>query len=134
MNERIKVIRKHFGMNQTEFGAEFGLSQTTIAGYENGKRMPLDVIITSICRRFSVDEHWLRTGEGDMFRPMTEREELHMLFGQFMAGEDDPEIQRLKEALLAVLLRTTKDEWRILAAKAQEFVDLVNPKEKADQD
>ena len=134
MNERIKAVRKHYGMNQTDFGVEIGLSQTTVASYENGKREPLNVSIQAICARFNVDEHWLRTGEGDMFRPMTEREELHMLFGQFMSGEDDPEIQRLKEALLTVLLRTTKDEWRILAAKAQEFVDLVTPKENADQD
>lgn len=133
MNERIKAVRKHFGMNQTEFGAELGLKQGAITGYERGIRVPLDVSIQAICSRFNVDEHWLRTGEGDMFRPMTEREELHMLFGQFMAGEDDPEIQRLKEALLTVLLRTTKEEWRILAAKAQEFVDLVT-KENADQD
>lgn len=134
MNKRIKSVRKHFGMNQTEFGAEFGLSQTTIAGYENGKRMPLDVIITSICKRFNVDEHWLRTGEGEMFRPQTEREELHMLFAQFMAGDDDPDLQRFKEALFTVLLRTTKDEWRILADKAREFIDLYQGEEKAGQD
>ena len=134
MKDRIRAIRKHFGLNQTEFGAEINMKRGTVAGYETGSRVPLDVVIQTICKRFNVDEHWLRTGEGEMFRPQTEREELHMLFGQFMAGEDDPEIQRLKEALLTVLLRTTKDEWRILAAKAQEFVDLVNPKEKADQD
>ena len=134
MKDRIRAIRKHYGMNQTEFGAEIGMKQSSVTNYELGLRVPLDVVIQSICSRFNVDEHWLRTGEGDMFRPMTEREELHMLFGQFMAGEDDPEIQRLKEALLTVLLRTTKEEWRILAAKAQEFVDLVTPKENADQD
>ena len=134
MKDRIRAIRKHYGMNQTEFGAEIGMKQSSVTNYELGLRVPLDVVIQSICSRFNVDEHWLRTGEGDMFRPMTEREELHMLFGQFMAADEDPEIQRLKEALLTILLRTTKDEWRILAAKAQEFVDLVNPKENADQD
>ena len=133
MKDRIRAIRRHYNLNQTEFGAEINMKRGTVAGYETGSRVPLDVVIQAICARFNVDEHWLRTGEGEMFRPMTEREELHMLFGQFMAGEDDPEIQRLKEALLTILLRTTKDEWRILAAKAQEFVDLVT-KENADQD
>lgn len=134
MNNRIKAVRKHFGMNQTEFGAEIGVTQGAITSYEKGTREPLNLSIQAICTRFGVDEHWLRTGEGEMFRPMTEREELHMLFAQFMAGDDDPDLQRFKEALFTVLLRTTKDEWRILAAKAQEFIDLYHGEEKAGQD
>ena len=136
MKDRIRAIRKHFGMNQTDFGAEIGMKQSTVTNYELGLRVPLDVVIQTICKRFNVDEHWLRTGEGEMFRPQTEREELHMLFAQFMAGDDDPDLQRFKEALFTVLLRTTKDEWRILAAKAQEFIDLYQDQgeEKAGQD
>ena len=134
MNNRIKAVRKHFGMNQTEFGAEIGVTQGAITSYEKGTREPLNLSIQAICTRFNVDEHWLRTGEGEMFRPQTEREELHMLFAQFMAGDDDPDLQRFKEALFTVLLRTTKDEWRILADKAQEFIDLYQGEEKAGQD
>ena len=134
MNNRIKSVRKHFGMNQTEFGAEIGVTQGAITSYEKGTREPLNLSIQAICTRFNVDEHWLRTGEGEMFRPQTEREELHMLFGQFMAGDDDPDLQRFKEALFTVLLRTTKDEWRILEAKAREFIDLYQGEEKAGQD
>lgn len=134
MKDRIRAIRKHFGMNQTEFGAEIGMKQSTVTNYELGLRVPLDVVIQTICNRFNVDEHWLRTGEGEMFRPQTEREELHMLFAQFMAGDDDPDLQRFKEALFTVLLRTTKDEWRILEAKAREFIDLYQGEEKAGQD
>lgn len=64
MENRIRELRKKLGMNQTEFGARIGLKQTTIAGYENGSRNPLDSIIISICREFNVNENWLRTGEG----------------------------------------------------------------------
>lgn len=134
MNERIRAVRKHFGMTQAEFSAEIGVKQGTVAGYETGSRVPLDISIQSICSRFNVDEHWLRTGEGEMFKPQTEREELHMLFAQFMAGDEDPDLQRFKEALFTVLLRTTKDEWRILEAKAREFMDLYQGEEKAGQD
>ena len=134
MKDRIRAIRKHFGLNQTEFGAEINMKRGTVAGYETGSRVPLDVVIQTICTRFNVDEHWLRTGEGEMFRPQTEREELHMLFAQFMAVDDDPDLQRFKEALFTVLLRTTKDEWRILEAKAREFIDLYQGEEKAGQD
>ena len=67
MNERIKEIRKSKGLTQSEFGAQIGVKGTTITNYESGGRTPSDAIIVSICREFDVNEHWLRTGEGDMF-------------------------------------------------------------------
>lgn len=67
MNERIKAVRKEQKMTQTEFGAKIGLKGNTITNYESGARTPSDAIIVSICREFGVNEHWLRTGEGNMF-------------------------------------------------------------------
>lgn len=67
MNERIKEIRKSKGLTQSEFGAKIGVKGNTITNYESGGRTPSDAIIVSICREFDVNEHWLRTGEGDMF-------------------------------------------------------------------
>lgn len=66
MNERIKELRKALQLNQTEFGSRIGVKQTTVAGYENGTRVPLDAVISSICREFDVNEDWLRNGEGEM--------------------------------------------------------------------
>lgn len=69
MNERIKELRKFFGINQTEFGNMIGVKQGSIASYESGARTPLNSVILSICREFNVNEKWLRTGEGEMFVP-----------------------------------------------------------------
>lgn len=77
MNERIKQIRKKLGLNQTQFGERIGVKQGTIAGYETGARVPLDTVITSICREFSVNEVWLRTGEGgedNMFTKLSDED------------------------------------------------------------
>ena len=134
MHNRIKAVRNTVKLTQQEFADRLGIRRGTIANYELGRNEPIDAVITLICREFNVNEHWLRTGEGEMFRPQTEREELHMLFAQFMAGDDDPDLQRFKEALFTVLLRTTKDEWRILEAKARELMDLYQGEEKAGQD
>lgn len=64
MNNRLKAIRKYFGLNQKEMGERINLSQTHISSLENGVREVTDRIISDICREFNVDEHWLRTGEG----------------------------------------------------------------------
>lgn len=69
MKQRLRELRKTLNLNQTEFGNRIGVKQSTITGYETGKRIPLDSVIFSICREFNVNENWLRSGEGDMFLP-----------------------------------------------------------------
>lgn len=67
INDRLKLIRKSLEMNQTDFGAKIGLSQTSIGLYEKGSRDLTERIIAQLCQTYSVNEDWLRTGEGEMF-------------------------------------------------------------------
>lgn len=89
MKDRIKSLRMELGLNQTEFGSRLGIKQTTVAGYENGARLPGDAMIVSICREFNVSENWLRTGQGEMFVQMDEDQELDYILGQISASADD---------------------------------------------
>ena len=59
-------------MKQAEFAQVLGIKPNTVTSYETGLRVPSDAVITSICREFNVSEHWLRTGEGDMFIQLSE--------------------------------------------------------------
>lgn len=68
MNERIKKLRKALDLTQQEFGSRIGMKQNTIALIESGRNTS-DQTIFSICREFSVNENWLRTGNGEMFKP-----------------------------------------------------------------
>lgn len=67
MNNRLKSLRKHLGFNQDEFSKKMKISRSHISSLENGARELTDRIIYDICREFSVNEAWLRTGEGEMF-------------------------------------------------------------------
>lgn len=54
-------------MSQTSFASEFHLAQTTYGPYELGKRaIPID-LMNDLSKRFSVNLHWLITGEGPMY-------------------------------------------------------------------
>lgn len=100
MNERIKKLRLALNLNQTEFGLRIGVKQTTVAGYENGSRAPIDAIITSICREFGVSEEWLRTGTGGddaMFIKVSKDEEIDFILGQ-ISGSQDETIKRFIRA------------------------------------
>lgn len=72
MNERIKKLRKALDLTQQEFADRIGVKRNTIATYEIGRNIPLDAVISSICREFNVSEEWLRTGVGEMFVPREE--------------------------------------------------------------
>jgi transcriptional regulator with XRE-family HTH domain len=70
MNTRIKLVRKNAGLTQQAFADKIGVKQNTVALYESGQCGVSDTALKMICREFSVDEQWLRTGEGDMYIPV----------------------------------------------------------------
>ena len=76
MNTRIKQIREYWELTQEEFGKKIGSARNTIANYENGNRNPSNSVIISICREFNVNEDWLRTGNGEMFKESPLRNEV----------------------------------------------------------
>lgn len=69
MKDRIKKIRQELDLTQQEFAERIGIKRNTIANYETGRNDPVDSVISLICREFDVCEEWLRTGEGEMFKP-----------------------------------------------------------------
>ena len=127
MNERIKQLRKHLGLNQTEFGARIGVKQTTIAGYERGASTPLDAVVSAICREFNVNENWLRTGEGQMFIQVSRDEEIAAFIGDVLSGETGD----FRRRLISVLSRLDTDQWELLEHIAEELAQI--EKEGAEQ-
>ena len=118
MKERIKQLRKALNLNQTDFGARIGIAQTSVANYETGRRDPSEAVIHSICREFNVDETWLRTGEGDMFRSTSREEQIAAFLADALSGTDPNFLRRL----LSVLSRLSAEEWAWLEAKDREIV------------
>lgn len=74
MNKRIKELRKALGLTQQEFADKIGVKRNSMANYETGRNTPIDAIVVSICRIFNVSEEWLRTGQGEMFKQLSQAE------------------------------------------------------------
>ena len=90
MNNRIREVREHFKLTQTEFGERLGVSRDVIGNIEyNRLKNPKqkEPIIKLICSTFGVNELWLRSGEGEMFQAMNEDEELAAYLGDVMNDE-----------------------------------------------
>ena len=100
MNERIRLLRKELGLNQSDFGNKIGVKQGTVAGYESGARTPLDAVVSSICREFDVNEEWLRTGEGEMFEQMTEQQKLLKYTGMLLKDKDSAIVNAIQSFIV----------------------------------
>lgn len=66
MNERIMMILNEYHLKKVDFAKRLKLSQPFVSELCSGAKMPSDRTISDICFEFQINEHWLRTGEGDM--------------------------------------------------------------------
>lgn len=65
MNERIREIRKDFGLSQKDFGKKLGVSRNVIANIENSRVIPDETLIKLLSIEFNVNREWLETGIGE---------------------------------------------------------------------
>lgn len=68
MSNRIKAIRQTLHLSQREFGEKLGVSRDVISNIEYDRVKPKELLLRHICQLYRVNEHWLKTGEGDMFQ------------------------------------------------------------------
>lgn len=120
MKDRIKKIRKELDLTQQEFADRIGIARGNIAAYEVGKNAPSDSVISLICREFSVNENWLRTGEGDMFMELSKDEQIEEFIGNLLQGEEDS----FKRRLISGLAALDENGWKVL----EDFLDSIQKK------
>ena len=118
IGNRIKEIRTSLNLNQTDFGKRIGVKQSSVASYESGSRQPVDAVITSICREFSVNEEWLRTGEGEPFKVARRDQQIESFINRIL--EDEPEGPKAR--LVAALAGLDEQGWNVLVDLAQKMV------------
>lgn len=110
MNERIKKLRKALGLTQQDFADRIGVKRNTIANYEIDRNEPSGSVISLICKEFNVSDVWLRTGEGEMFIPMSRDFEIAGFVGRVLHAESDT----FQKRFISMLSRLNEDEWEVL--------------------
>lgn len=108
--ERVKELRKSLNYTLDKFGGKLGVQKSAISKIEKGENNLTDQMLLSICREFSVNEEWLRTGEGEMFVSLNRTQQIAQLTADLFKGEKDS----FKERLLLALAKLDEDEWKVL--------------------
>jgi transcriptional regulator with XRE-family HTH domain len=123
VNDRVKELRAVLGLSMEKFGGYLGLSKSGISEIESGRRNVTDqhvkLIVSSAFDGKKVNETWLRTGEGDMFKKISMEEEIAALIAE-VANEPDGSFKR---RILSVLARLSEDQWDLLADIAEKLVE-----------
>ena len=107
MKNRIKELRKTVKLNQTNFADQIHVSQDSISKYEKGERELTDRVISDICREFNVNEEWLRSGTGEMFKEMTEQDIIKQKIDNQLKDGDE-----FTKNVLYQIASLTPEQWK----------------------
>ena len=110
MKERIKELRKTLGLTLESFGDKVGVGKSTISRIENGTNGLTEQMILSICREFNVNEEWLRSGTGEMFKDMTLDEEIISFIGDIQWDASNT----FKKRFISAIAKLSEEEWKVL--------------------
>ncbi len=121
INNRIKLVRKHFDLTMDTFGDKIGIKKSSVSLIESGKNNPSEQTLMLICKEFGVDYLWLTTGKGEMLPPSDD--EVMAKFDSIMFGEKDTH-----KIILKTLLDMDEEKLKVF----DEFIEKYIENKKAD--
>lgn len=106
--ERVKHLRKEvLKLTQQEFSESLNISRSNMGNIEIGRIALTDRVISDICQKYNVNEEWLRTGTGEMFKELTRSEAISDFMVDLLKEEDESFRKKFIEALAKLDL----DDW-----------------------
>ena len=117
INERIAQVVAHSGLTKTAFAQRINISQGFVSELCSGKSKPSDRTINDICREFGVSEVWLRTGDGEMIKPMSRQLQIHAYLAEIMGGSRSA----AEEAFISTMARLPSEFWPMIEKALDTF-------------
>lgn len=121
MHTRLNELRTTLDLSLAQMGNALNMSPSSISLLENGKRNLTDRTIADICRIYHVNEHWLRTGEGEMFQEKTRAVEIAEMTAA-MAGSDPTSMKYQFMKLIAGMTPEQIEVFKELSEQLQKNI------------
>ena len=88
INSRIGILLDKLKITKTAFAESLKVSQQYISKLTK-EGNPSNLLIDDICKKYSVNEEWLRTGRGEMFVALNEEDEYMRAATEISASGDE---------------------------------------------
>ncbi len=111
INERFCQVLKDSSLSQEAFAKAIKRGRGEIANIVYGKTEPKDNVIEAVCEKFSINESWIRTGEGEMHVPKPREEVIAEMVGSALSGSNE-----FKRAVVQMICSRTDSELETLEA------------------
>lgn len=118
MKDRIRLIRKESGLTQEEFAQKIDLTKNYISLVENGGRTLAGRTVSDICRIFSINEEWLKTGNGEMKSPDEDEEAAYV---SDLLEDTDNDLHDLIKAIMKTYCESSESDKMILKSFAKNL-------------
>lgn len=89
MNERVKELRKRLGLTQGQFGKKINMGRSNLSLIESGKVNVSPRVVNDICEKFQVNEEWLRSGKGEIFKIVDDNEQFNKTLAEWLVNCDE---------------------------------------------
>lgn len=119
INERISQVVAYSGLTKAAFAEKIRVSSPYVSELCSGRKLPSERTINDICREFSVDPLWLRTGEGEMIRPMSRETQIHAYLAELMGGQRSA----VEEAFISTMSRLPSEFWPMISQALDTFCE-----------
>ena len=123
INERILEIRKTLKLSQTEFGKRIGVSRGVMNNIDLSIVEAKPLLIDQIVKTYNVNRNWLETGEGEMFIPRTDEQEMSLIFGEALAEDGDPRRRKLLMSLINLVSNIPDEALPVVCEYARQIAD-----------
>lgn len=134
MKDRLKLLRSTLGLTQEKFAERLNIKRNTVANYEIGRNVPIDAVVSLICKEFDVNEDWLRNGVGKMFRERSPSEEIGYYVEDLLEydGHGNPFYDMIVEMMKTYVELDEKSQ-AVIKDYFQSVSDGIHKKEKEDR-
>ena len=124
INVRFKELRKACNKTQEDMGHILGLSRSGISEIESGRRSVTEqhLIMLKNWDEKPINIEWLRTGQGEMFKQLTNQEEL-MKYTALLLKDNKSAIASAIQALIVTYEQLDDSNKEVLERVALQYIE-----------
>lgn len=132
INNRFKSLREACKKNQEDFGRVIGISKSGISDIESGRRKVTEqhIIMLRNWTEFTINENWLRNGSGDMFRIISEDEEVANYVSELLEDDGTNPVYGLIKEVMKTYIKLDHNSQEVLNDACKKLIENLSKKKE----